>query len=51
MTLTVYFTLDTDPDIAHVQVQNRVSLAMPQLPEAVKQYGRPVEFSVKVRCQ
>ena len=23
MTLTVYFTLDTDPDIAHVQVQNR----------------------------
>ena len=40
MTLTVYFTLDTDPDIAQVQVQNRVNLAMPQLPEAVTQYGR-----------
>ena len=33
MTLTVYFTLNTDPDIAQVQVQNRVNLAMPQLPE------------------
>ena len=39
MTLTVYFTLNTDPDMAQVQVQNRVSLAMPQLPDAVKQYG------------
>ncbi len=39
LTITVYFTLDTDPDIAQVQVQNRVSLAMPQLPEAVVQYG------------
>jgi multidrug efflux pump len=39
MTITVYFTLNTDPDMAQVQVQNRVSLAMPQLPDAVKQYG------------
>jgi len=39
MTITVYFTLDTDPDIAQVWVQNRVALAMPQLPEAVVQYG------------
>jgi multidrug efflux pump len=30
--LTVYFTLDTDPDIAQVQVQNRVNLAVPQFP-------------------
>ena len=27
LTLTVYFSLDTDPDIAQVQVQNRVNLA------------------------
>src|SRR5512134_3722241 len=25
-TLTVYFSLDTDPDVAQVQVQNRVNL-------------------------
>ncbi|MGC8491664.1 MAG: efflux RND transporter permease subunit [Syntrophobacteraceae bacterium] len=43
MTLTVYFTLNTDPDIAQVQVQNRVNLAMPQLPEAVAQYGVSVQ--------
>ena len=39
LTLTVYFSLDTDPDIAQVQVQNRVNLAMPQLPHAVTQQG------------
>ena len=43
MTLTVYFTLNTDPDIAQVQVQNRVNLALPQLPEAVTQYGVSVQ--------
>ncbi|MFZ2447875.1 MAG: multidrug efflux RND transporter permease subunit [Syntrophobacteraceae bacterium] len=43
MTLTVFFTLNTDPDIAQVQVQNRVNLAMPQLPEAVSQYGVSVQ--------
>jgi multidrug efflux pump len=43
MSLTVYFTLNTDPDIAQVQVQNRVNLAMPQLPSAVVQYGVSVE--------
>ena len=32
LTLTVFFSLDTDPDIAQVQVQNRVNLALPQLP-------------------
>src|SRR5512135_2990852 len=32
LTITVYFTLDTDPDIAQVQVQNRVNLAMPVHP-------------------
>ncbi len=34
LVLTVYFTLKTDPDIAQVQVQNRVNLALPQLPSA-----------------
>ena len=43
MTITVYFSLDTDPDIAQVQVQNRVNLALPQLPEAVAQYGVSVQ--------
>nr|MBP7528368.1 efflux RND transporter permease subunit [Syntrophorhabdaceae bacterium] len=43
MNLTVYFTLDTDPDIAQVQVQNRVNLALPQLPSAVSQYGVSVQ--------
>src|SRR5512143_3477311 len=43
MTITVYFTLDTDPDIAQVEVQNRVNLATPQLPEAVVQYGVSVQ--------
>ncbi len=37
--LTVYFALDADPDIAQVQVQNRVNLALPQLPSAVTQQG------------
>jgi len=43
LTITVYFTLDTDPDIAQVQVQNRVNLATPQLPSAVTQYGVSVQ--------
>jgi multidrug efflux pump len=43
MNLTVYFTLDTDPDVAQVQVQNRVNLAAPQLPSAVVQQGVSVQ--------
>ena len=43
LSLTVYFSLDTDPDIAQVQVQNRVNLALPQLPEAVTQQGVSVQ--------
>ena len=39
----MYFSLDTDPDIAQVQVQNRVNLALPQLPEAVTQQGVSVQ--------
>lgn len=43
MTITVYFSLETDPDIAQVLVQNRVNLALPQLPNAVQQYGVSVQ--------
>ena len=43
LTLTVYFSLDTNPDIAQVQVQNRVNLALPQLPSAVTQQGVSVQ--------
>jgi multidrug efflux pump len=43
LTLTVFFSLDTDPDVAQVQVQNRVNLAVPQLPSAVVQQGVSVQ--------
>jgi multidrug efflux pump len=38
-TLTIYFTIDTDPQLAQVDVQNRVSQAMPQLPQQVQAQG------------
>jgi len=38
-TLTVTFDLGTDLKLALVQVQNRVQLAMPQLPNQVQQQG------------
>jgi len=37
--LTVYFKVGTDPDIAQVQVQNRVSLAQAQMPDVVTKNG------------
>ncbi len=37
--LTVTFDINTDPDIAAVNVQNRVALATPLLPESVVQQG------------
>src|SRR3954462_15145311 len=39
MTLTVTFKLGTDIDNAQVQVQNRVSQALPKLPEEVRWLG------------
>src|SRR6266851_767404 len=39
MTLTVTFKLGTDVDKAQVQVQNRVSQALPKLPGEVRQLG------------
>ncbi len=43
LTITIYFALNTNPDIAQVQVQNRVNLALPQLPAAVSQQGVSVQ--------
>ncbi len=39
MTLTVTFKLGTDPDRAQQLVQNRVSQALPRLPEEVRRLG------------
>ena len=39
MTLTVTFKIGTDIDNAQVQVQNRVSQALPKLPEETRQIG------------
>ncbi len=41
--LIVTFDLDTDLNTALVMVQNRVSLAMPQLPEAVQAQGLTIK--------
>ncbi len=42
-TLTIYFTIDTDPALAQVDVQNRVSQAMAQLPQSVQAQGVDVQ--------
>ena len=39
VTITLTFVSGTDPDVAAVQVQNRVSIAEPRLPQAVVQTG------------
>jgi multidrug efflux pump len=39
MSLTITFKLGTDVDIAQVQVQNRVAVAEPKLPEEVRRIG------------
>jgi hydrophobe/amphiphile efflux-1 (HAE1) family protein/NodT family efflux transporter outer membrane factor (OMF) lipoprotein len=41
--LTITFEVGTDPDIAQVQVQNRVSQAQPLLPSEVTQQGITVQ--------
>ena len=38
-TVTLYFTPGTNPDTAQVQVQNKVQLATPSLPQTVQQQG------------
>ena len=37
--ITLYFVPGTNPDIAQVQVQNKLQLAMPNLPATVQQQG------------
>ena len=44
--VTLTFDAGTNPDIAQVQVQNKLSLAMPQLPEEVQRQGVRVVKSV-----
>ncbi len=39
VTLTMTFAIGTDPDLAQQQVQNRVSQALPRLPEITRQLG------------
>ncbi|RPE31346.1 gold/copper resistance efflux pump [Acinetobacter sp. BIGb0102] len=39
MILTVTFKQGTDPDLAQIQVQNRVSRALPRLPQEVQRIG------------
>ena len=43
--ITLTFDSGTDPDIAQVQVQNKLSLATPLLPQEVQQQGISVEKS------
>src|SRR5574337_1150089 len=43
MTLNVFFEIGTDPSLAQVDVQNRVNLALPQLPSAVSAQGVSVQ--------
>lgn len=45
VTITLTFSSNTDPDIAQVQVQNKLQLAMPLLPQEVQQQGVSVEKS------
>ena len=39
MTITLTFAQGTDPDVAQVQVQNKLALAIPLLPQEVQQQG------------
>jgi len=45
LTLTISFQSGTDADIAQVQVQNKLQLAMPLLPQEVQQQGIQVKKS------
>ncbi|AVZ80367.1 hydrophobe/amphiphile efflux-1 family RND transporter [Zoogloeaceae bacteirum Par-f-2] len=46
-TITLTFSADTDPDIAQVQVQNKLQTALPLLPQAVQQQGVSVAKSAR----
>jgi len=47
MTITATFEQGTNPDIAQVQVQNKLALATPLLPQEVQQQGIRVTKSVR----
>jgi multidrug efflux pump len=47
ITITLYFAQGTDPDIAEVQVQNKLQLAEPRLPAVVQQQGITVAKATK----
>lgn len=44
-TLTLYFEVGSDPDMAVINVQNKLQLVTPRLPEEVKRYGLSVQKS------
>lgn len=43
LALSVFFEIGSDPDMALVNTQNRVNLALPQLPIEVQRYGVTVQ--------
>ena len=43
MTLNVFFDIGKDPELAQVDVQNRVNLALPQLPQSVQDEGVSIQ--------
>lgn len=47
VTITVTFRVGTNPDIAQVQVQNKLQLAIPLLPPEVQELGVQVRKSVR----
>lgn len=47
MTIMFFFKQGTNPDIAQVQVENKLQLATPLLPNAVQQQGVKVTKSIK----
>ncbi len=45
-TLNLFFDIGTDPDMAVINVQNRLQLVTPRLPDIVKRYGLTVSKTV-----
>jgi multidrug efflux pump len=43
LTINAYFQIGTNPELAQVDVQNRVNLALPQLPSSVQSQGVQVQ--------
>ncbi|SEC74993.1 multidrug efflux pump [Burkholderia sp. WP9] len=43
LTINAYFQIGTNPELAQVDVQNRVNLALPQLPQSVQAQGIQVQ--------